>query len=183
MTKSLIDKYTINTRYQRSARIDTDWKNDIVKGYVLHETARNIVLRISEQLSDKNKPQKSFTITGPYGGGKSSLALIISNLVNANPREQKKTLNLFHNRDDRQLITKAFASTKKGWVIIRVVGSRSNPVESIFLAAKEAVKNRFSAIPKKLKRDQRINLKNVNNYHPMNLMVIQANLNLQKSQQ
>ena len=32
------------------------------------------------------------------------------------------------------------SSTKKGWVIIRVVGSRSNPVESIFLAAKEAVK-------------------------------------------
>ena len=33
MTKNLNDKYLINTRYQRSARIDTDWKNDIT-GYV-----------------------------------------------------------------------------------------------------------------------------------------------------
>ena len=81
MTKNLNDKYLINTRYQRSARIDTDWKNDIVSGYVLHNTARSVVTRIAEQISDQTKPQKAFTITGPYGGGKSSLALIISNLV------------------------------------------------------------------------------------------------------
>ena len=65
MTKSLTEKYTINTRYQRSARIDTDWKNDVVTGYVLHGTARGIVRRIGEQISDREKPQKSFTITGP----------------------------------------------------------------------------------------------------------------------
>ena len=43
MTKNLNDKYLINTRYQRSARIDTDWKNDIVSGYVLHNTARSLL--------------------------------------------------------------------------------------------------------------------------------------------
>ena len=62
MTKSLADKYIINTRYQRSARIDTDWKNDVVSGYVLHGTARNVIKRIAEQISDQKKPQKSFTL-------------------------------------------------------------------------------------------------------------------------
>ena len=60
MTKNLNDKYLINTRYQRSARIDTDWKNDIVSGYVLHNTARSVVTRIAEQISDQTKPQKAF---------------------------------------------------------------------------------------------------------------------------
>ena len=85
MTKNLNDKYLINTRYQRSARIDTDWKNDIVSGYVLHGTARGVVKRISEQISDQ-KTSKIFYITGPYGGGKSSLALIIANLVSLNSK-------------------------------------------------------------------------------------------------
>ena len=104
MTKSLADKYNINTRYQRSARIDTDWKNDVVSGYVLHGTARRVIKRIAEQISDSKKPQKSFTITGPYGGGKSSLALIIANLVSLDTETQKQTLKIFTDKEERKLL-------------------------------------------------------------------------------
>jgi len=162
MTKSLIDKYTINTRYQRSARIDTDWKNDVVNGYVLHGTARNVVRRIAEQISDVKKPQKSFTITGPYGGGKSSLALIIANLVSDNLKVQKQTLKVFKEQEDQRLLKKAFA-TSKGWLTIRVVGSRSNPIEAIYYSTIEAIKNRFKNIPSNLIIKKRPSQKNLLN--------------------
>ena len=163
MTKSLTEKYTINTRYQRSARIDTDWKNDVVTGYVLHGTARGIVRRIGEQISDKEKPQKSFTITGPYGGGKSSLALIIANLVSNDEVAQKKTIQIFKDKQDKSIIKKAFATSKKGWLTIRVVGSRSNPIESIHQATVVAIKNRFKKTPAKLKINKKPSQKNLLN--------------------
>ena len=55
---------------------------------MLHNTARSVVTRIAEQISDQTAP-KAFTITGPYGGGKSSLALIISNLVGTDVKTRK----------------------------------------------------------------------------------------------
>ena len=81
MTKSLADKYTINTRYQRSARIDTDWKSDVVSGYVLHNTARNVIKRIAEQISDIKKPQKL-----DLGKNKKEIAFILT-------RESKSSFN------------------------------------------------------------------------------------------
>ena len=162
MTKSLADKYNINTRYQRSARIDTDWKNDVVSGYVLHGTARRVIKRIAEQISDSKKPQKSFTITGPYGGGKSSLALIIANLVSLDTETQKQTLKIFTDKEEQRLLKNAFSSSK-GWVTIRVVGSRTNPIESIYAAAVQAIKTRFKKIPKSLDIEKRPNHKNLMN--------------------
>ena len=159
MTKTLLDKYQVNSRYQRSARIDTDWKSNIVDGYILHETARNVIIRLCEQFIDSDKAQKSFTITGPYGSGKSSLALIISNLVSSDIHEQKKTLQLFRDDKDKKLIRNALNSSKKGWVIIRVVGSRANPVEAIFQATKEAVKHRWKNVPESLKLEDTASLK------------------------
>ena len=160
MTKNLNDKYLINTRYQRSARIDTDWKNDIVSGYVLHNTARSVVTRIAEQISDQTKPQKAFTITGPYGGGKSSLALIISNLVGTDVKTQEKTLSLFLESEDKKLLKNTF-STNKGWLVIRVVGSRSNPIEAIYNATINSIKDRFKSIPKNIDISLKPNQKNL----------------------
>ena len=162
MTKSLADKYIINTRYQRSARIDTDWKNDVVSGYVLHGTARNVIKRIAEQISDQKKPQKSFTITGPYGGGKSSLALIIANLVSLDTQTQKQTLKIFRDKEEQQLLKNTF-STSKGWVTIRVVGSRSDPISSIFFATLNALKTRYKKVPKSIDIPTRPSHKNLLN--------------------
>ena len=173
MTKSLADKYNINTRYQRSARIDTDWKNDVVSGYVLHGTSRRVIKRIAEQISDKKKPQKSFTITGPYGGGKSSLALIIANLVSLHSQVQKQTLKIFTDKEEQNILKKAFP-IKTGWVTIRVVGSRSDPVESIYLAALEAIQTRYKRIPQSLNLDKKSSHKNLLN------LLDSLNIELQK---
>ena len=71
MTKSLADITQINYRYQRSARIDLDNSIENIKSFIIHETAKNTLKRILED----NGKQNTFTITGPYGGGKSSLGL------------------------------------------------------------------------------------------------------------
>ena len=106
----------------------------------MHSTARRVIKRIAEQISDQ-KPQKSFTITGPYGGGKSSLALIIANLA-PDSTTQKQTLKIFNDKVEQELLKSAFASGK-GWVTIRVVGSRSDPIEAIYIAAIQAIQSRF----------------------------------------
>ena len=84
MTKSLADITQINYRYQRSARIDHDNSIENIQTFIVHETAKSTLKRILED----NGNQNTFTITGPYGGGKSSLALFLSALFDGNSKVQ-----------------------------------------------------------------------------------------------
>lgn len=65
----------INAAFQRSARIDSKIQDGFIENYIFHNTSRSILNRIA--LSYDKSNQGSFTLTGPYGTGKSSLALFL----------------------------------------------------------------------------------------------------------
>ena len=69
----------INAAFQRSARIDSKIQDGFIENYIFHNTSRSILNRIA--LSYDKSNQGSFTLTGPYGTGKSSLALFFNALV------------------------------------------------------------------------------------------------------
>ena len=78
----LSDFVRISRHYQRSIRVDADLgRLDALAGYICHSTATSILENMARQLTETN--QRSFTWTGPFGGGKSSLAVAIASALHA----------------------------------------------------------------------------------------------------
>jgi hypothetical protein len=87
--RTLSDVVSISRQFLRSVRIDTDLgREDALSGYICQGTARSLLENMSKQIVETN--QRAFTWTGPYGGGKSSLALGLCSLVSSNPKLRAK---------------------------------------------------------------------------------------------
>ena len=133
MTKSLADITQINYRYQRSARIDHDNSIENIQSFIIHETAKNTLCRILEN----NQNQNTFTITGPYGGGKSSLALFLSALFDQNDKIQTYTRDQLSTFSDPK---KIYIFDTLDHLVIKLVGQKCDPVEDIKQALINGVK-------------------------------------------
>lgn len=128
MNNNLSDAMQINRSFLRSVRLDTDFgRADALQGYVLQPSARAALETISHHIVDSQ--QRAFTWTGPYGGGKSSLALALAILAagdEAVRTNAKKALGLTKSSP----ILKCFG-TAKPWRLITVVGSRTSITSEI----------------------------------------------------
>ncbi len=122
---SLSDLVRVAPYYQRSIQLSDDIeRQDAVEGYICHETARSVLHSMVQQVVNTN--QRAFTWTGPYGSGKSSLALVFSNALSNN----HKALTILRT-DTITDFDKAFPTSEKGWLIIPVVGSRRSFIAAI----------------------------------------------------
>jgi hypothetical protein len=136
-TKELMlsDIVQISHQYQRSIRIDTDiGRPDALDGYIFHATASTVLDGMCKQLALTN--QRSFTWTGPFGGGKSSLAVALASSLHPNNtlREKARTaLNL----DSKPDFDKAFP-VQDGWLVIPVVGRRGSVINELDLSIRKA---------------------------------------------
>lgn len=128
MNSSVLPLIQVNRNFLRSVRLDTDFgRADALQGYVLQPSARSALETISHHVLESQ--QRAFTWTGPYGGGKSSLALALASLAagNATVRSAaKKALGLTESNP----ITRCFG-TKKPWKLISIVGSRESVTTAI----------------------------------------------------
>lgn len=77
----LRDLITIAPRYARSINIERDSRSaSALDGYIVTATAHRTLERITASLSD-DLSHRAWTVTGPYGSGKSAFALFLSNLL------------------------------------------------------------------------------------------------------
>lgn len=121
----LSDLVRVVPYYQRSIQLSEDiGRQDAVDGYICHETARSVLHSMVQQVVNTN--QRAFTWTGPYGSGKSSLALVFSNALSNNHKAQT-----ILRTDTITGFDKAFPTSEKGWLIIPVVGSRRSFIAAI----------------------------------------------------
>ncbi|WP_219586422.1 hypothetical protein, partial [Vibrio parahaemolyticus] len=77
----LKEHINVNIRFQRSTRIDADLdiEGNFFNGFVFHGTAENTLRSIAEGYRQSNR--RTYTITGPYGTGKSTIALLLAGLL------------------------------------------------------------------------------------------------------
>lgn len=116
-------------RFQKSIRIDTDLKNaETLEGFVCSKSFSDVLTTMARHIGEKK--QAAFTWTGPYGSGKSSLAVAFSALVNGNLSRHRRAEDVFGQSLSRT-IARALPPGKKGWRIIPVVGRRDDPVRVI----------------------------------------------------
>lgn len=80
MTSVLGDFVTTSSRFSRSANIERDHGDSAIAGYVPTGRALDVISRISSGLLDP-AAGRTFSITGPHGGGKSSLAVFLDGLL------------------------------------------------------------------------------------------------------
>lgn len=145
MTKNsaqkLSDVVRIRRHYQRSIRLDADFgRPDALEGYICHRTASSALETMARQIQESN--QRAFTWTGPFGGGKSSLAVALASALCPDKALRKKARSILH-LEDLPIFDKALPSSR-GWLIVPVVGKRGSVSEEISksLAAAQGTKKR-----------------------------------------
>ncbi|MCG7870504.1 MAG: ATP-binding protein [Candidatus Thiodiazotropha lotti] len=133
---SLVDQVTIARRFQKSIRIDTDLGDrNALDGFICPQSSADILLSMARHVSETG--QGAFTWTGPYGSGKSSLAIALGALLNGNSGLQKEATKIF-GRKLTNAMWKALPTGSKGWRVLPVVGRRDDPVTVLGEALKEA---------------------------------------------
>jgi len=147
MTSDLSNSIQVNRNFLRSVRLDADFgRTDALQGFVLQPSARAALESVSHHILDSQ--QRAFTWTGPYGGGKSSLALALASLAAGDEAVRsaaKKALGL----PKSSPILKCFG-TAKPWRLITVVGSRTNITSEIAYAIEPPDKKSKTGRKKKL---------------------------------
>jgi len=119
----------VTRRFLRSVRIDTDFADvTALEGFVCPQSSADVLLTMAKHVAETR--QGAFTWTGPYGGGKSSLAIALSALLSGKAEFQRKATEVF-GRKLTASIWDAMPTGTRGWRVLPVVGCRENPVRVI----------------------------------------------------
>ncbi|MGA3946519.1 ATP-binding protein [Ralstonia nicotianae] len=133
--QALSDIVQISHQYQRSIRVDADiGRADALSGYICHATATAVVDGMCKQLAGTN--QRCFTWTGPFGGGKSSLAVALASALHPDRSLRAKARQALR-LDSKPTFDKAFP-VQKGWLIVPAVGRRGSVVTELYTALRRA---------------------------------------------
>ncbi|BDW98407.1 hypothetical protein [Maricaulis maris] len=125
----LAQRVSIASRYQKSIRLDADMgEEEALSGYICAPSITQLVRSMADQISDGK--QAAFTWTGPYGGGKSSLAVVFSGLFAKDAATRKAAQHVIGS-ESAAAMADAVPSAKKGWEVAALVGSKSNPIIAI----------------------------------------------------
>lgn len=125
----------ISRQYQRSIRVDADiGRADALSGYIFHATAASVIDGMCKQLSETN--QRCFTWIGPFGGGKSSLAVALASALHSDKNlriKARAALGL----DTKPAFDKVFP-VRKGWLLVPAVGRRGSVVTELHASLRRA---------------------------------------------
>ena len=124
----LSDIVHVSRHYQRSIRIDIDLgRPDALDGYICHGTATAVLSSMTKQLLESN--QRAFTWTGPFGGGKSSLAVAFASALGSDEHLRAKAREILK-LDAISSFDKALPC-RKGWLTVAIVGKRASVVSEL----------------------------------------------------
>ena len=124
--------------FRRSTRLERDCTGDGLKGYIPTPRGLELVSQLLDTLGSND--YKAFSITGPYGSGKSSFAVFLSALFEAKISDahqaamdllEAESSSLAHSV---QAIREHLGVSNSGFVVVKVTAQRA-PLLSILRAA------------------------------------------------
>ncbi len=131
----LSESVRVARRFQRSIRMDSDLRAaDALAGFICQGTSQLALESMSGQILESG--QRAFTWTGPYGCGKSSLALALAVAVGGDSAQVRHARDLLGNVAN---LSQAFPSSGNDWLVVPVVGRRGDPVRDVRDAVHAAV--------------------------------------------
>ena len=116
---------SVASRFQRSVNIELDTVSaEFLDGYVASPSSILLLRELAQHVSDAQ--QGAFTWTGPFGSGKSSLALMLSGLLSGDVKLKQvseKTIGV----DNAAAIINGLGVNHSKRRFIKLVGSAANP--------------------------------------------------------
>ena len=126
---TLAEHVKVSRRFQRAIRIDLDFGNaDALEGFTCPQSSAEVLQAMARHVAMDG--QGAFTWTGPYGSGKSSLAIALSALLNGKPSLRESAAASI-GEQAASAIWQAMPLGTKGWRILPVVGRRDRPAQVV----------------------------------------------------
>lgn len=122
MSIAFADRVQVARRFTRAVRVDADLQDvGALDGYICSQSAIETLLLMARHRDATG--HGAFTWTGPYGSGKSSLAVLFGALLGASHTKAMEILSAIPETERAELAA-AFRTARKGWLVIPVVGRR-----------------------------------------------------------
>ena len=126
---SLVDRVHIARRFQRAIRIDTDLQDPrSLDGFVCPKSSADVLVSMARHAYRAD--QMAFTWTGPYGTGKSSLALALGAFLGPDPALRTEATRVV-GKSAATALHEAFPLGARGWSVLPVIGRRA-PAAEVF---------------------------------------------------
>lgn len=169
----LSDLFQIKGRFQRSVHLERDfYTENALDGYILTITARETLLRIISVLENE-AISKAWSITGPYGSGKSAFALFTAKLLgNLDASTTKHALELLKHSDltlyERFLsINGNREKTSVGFCPVLISGERASITRALLQGLEHGLKTCHITARHSLRKDIQALLKTAENGNPV----------------
>jgi hypothetical protein len=152
-TLKLSDVVSVGSRFGRSVNLERDFNEQVsLEGYVLTTTARSALHRLAQAQTDVSA-SRAWTLTGPYGSGKSAFALFAAKALSASSSDDVQIARDLIKEQDRELWHSLFDRRRKnvlghqGLCPVLVSGSRE-PINKALLRGLEcAIEHHWPSSP------------------------------------
>ena len=122
---ALADRVHVAGRYRRAIRLEADLGDaSALEGFICSRSSADVLESLARHVLDTD--QCAFTWTGPYGGGKSSLAVALGSLLGGSPKLRQAAAAIV-GKPTAQLLYKALPVRSRGWRILPITGCRDAP--------------------------------------------------------
>lgn len=126
---SLAERVQVARRYQRAINISSDMSDPAaLKGFVCPRSSAEILETMAHHVLKTG--QGAFTWTGPYGTGKSSLAVVLGAALGGAKHLRSEAASLL-GQPTFDALMKAMPPRTRGWRILPVSGRRAAPAQVI----------------------------------------------------
>jgi hypothetical protein len=134
--RKISELFNIQRRFLRSANLERDFRDpSALEGYIVTKPIAEHLNRIAKGLS-ANSGERAWRITGDYGSGKSSFALLLAHLFAGKEAELPPQLR-------KSLDLSAIKANRRRLVPVLVTGSREPLAVAITRALRKALEERF----------------------------------------
>ena len=130
--------YQVKGRFHRSVHLERDFygKEKVLDGYILTVTAREMLSRVISTL-ENDAASKAWSLTGPYGSGKSAFALFAAKLLGkSDASTTQQALELLKHGDaslyERFVSTNSNGQFLSGFCPVLISGERA-PLPTVLL--------------------------------------------------
>ena len=126
---ALAERVYVAGRYRRAVRLEADLGDaSALEGFICSRSSADVLENLARHVLDTD--QCAFTWTGPYGGGKSSLAVALGSLLGGSPKIRQAAAAIV-GEPTAQLLHKALPVRSRGWRILPIAGRRDAPAQVI----------------------------------------------------
>ena len=123
MKQTLKNIVNINSTYCRSVNLNLDLNDiDILKSLICPTSFKLVFESMIDNITATG--QTAFTWTGPYGAGKSSLALLMTALMGKSKKQRDVAQDIIGTTLSKKLNSKI--QIQKGWKVLPIVGELNN---------------------------------------------------------